>query len=302
MSEATHHAIVVGAGVAGLAAAGELARLGLEQGRLTALVDDGYLGGLITNVGAVDGAPEGMGATGGDIVNALLEAALEAGADYRMGAAESLVRDGELWRLPDLDLAAPAVVLATGARLRRLGVAGEEALAGRGVSQCAFCDGGLYRGESVYVVGGGDAAFQEALHLAELCGEVTLLIRGDAPRARAAYRERAAGHANLHVQTNVEVLEIVGADGVEALRVAGPDGEATLPTRAVFPFVGLEPAADLAPAEAARDGEGALLTDAHMATSLPGLYAIGAVRAGHGGEIAHAIADATAAAARIAGG
>mgnify|MGYP003885526767 CR=1 FL=1 len=114
--------------------------------------------------------------------------------------------------------------------------------------------------------------------------------------------ERRSDRASRRLQASIEVREIVGADGVEALRVAGPDGEETLPTRAVFPFVGLEPAADLAPSDAARDDAGALVTDAGMATSLPGLYAIGAVRAGHGGEIADALADAKSAAARIAGG
>ena len=302
-AEPTHDVIVIGAGAAGLAAAGEIARRGLEQGRTAALVDDGYLGGLITNVGLVEGAADYEGRSGGDIVNALLEGALEAAADYRMGTAESLILEDGLWRLPELELAAPAVVLATGARLRRLGAPGEAALTGRGVSQCAFCDGGLYRGEAVYVVGGGDAAFQEALHLTEMCRHVTMLLRGDAPRAQAHYVARAEAAGNLTIRTGVEVVEIVGETGVDAVRVADrtTGREETLATRAVFPFIGLEPETALAPAEAERDAAGALVTDAGMATSVSGLYAIGAARAGYGGQLDDVFADAKAVAARIIG-
>lgn len=300
MTDPTHDAIVVGAGLAGLAAVAEIARLG----RAAALVDDGYLGGLVANVGHIEGGPEHAGKSGADLVDSYLGAALEAGADYRIGAAAAALRDGALWRLPDLELAAPCMVLATGAELRRLDVPGEAALTGKGVSQCAFCDGGLYREKAVVVVGGGDAAFQEALHLADICGEVTMLLRGAAPRARAAFVDRAQERDNLRVRTGVEVREIVGdAAGVTGVRIFDrtSGAEERLPALAVFPFVGLAPRTALAPAAAARDAAGALVVDAGMGTSAAGLYAVGAARAGHGGAIADAMRDAAAVAAAIAG-
>lgn len=296
----THTAVVIGAGYAGLAAARALAR----QGVRTALIDDGYLGGLLLNVGVLEGPPEANGQSGADLVNLLLGEALEAGADYKMGAVADLRREGDAWSLPDHGVVSPHVLLATGAKLRELGVPGEAALTGRGVSQCAFCDGGLYRGKPVAVVGGGDAAFQEALHLTEMCGSVVMLLRGAAPRARTAFVARAAARGNLEIRYSVQVREIVGADGVDAVRIRdGATGaEETLAVDAVFPFVGLTPETALAPADAARDSAGALIVDAAMRTSTPGLSAIAAARSGYGGQAADALADAEAAAAAIGGG
>ncbi len=289
----SHQVIVIGAGVAGLAAATEAARCGLK----TALIDDGLLGGLIINVGDIHGHPGAAGTTGADLVNTMLGEALEAGVDYRPGAVTALEQAGDHWRLAEAS--APSVILATGAELRTLGVPGEAELMGRGVSQCAFCDGGLYKGRDVAVVGGGDAAFQEALHLAELCANVTMILRGLKPRARPAFVRRAADLANMHFRWQTEVREILGRDGVEAVRLQALDGgaEETLAVAAVFPFVGLAPRSGLV--HATKDRDGAVITDAHMATDQPGLYAVGAVRAGHGGQIAHAIADGKTAALAI---
>lgn len=297
MSVATHQAIVIGAGFAGLSAAVELAQSGVQ----TALVDDGYLGGLIANVGVLEVPGPCDGSSGADLAGDLLGRALEAGVDYRMGSVTALAPQDGVWTLPEPEIAAPSVVLATGARLRRLGVPGEDRLAGLGVSQCAFCDGGLYIGQPVVVIGGGDAAFQEALHLAEIGCAVTMLLRADRPRARQGFVERAAA---LTQRTETEVLEILGSDGVEAVQIRNrrTGAEETLPTRAAFVFVGLSPQVALAPQDAARDSSGALQTDASRRTDAPGLYAIGAVRAGFGGDLLDAADDARAVAEAIAAG
>jgi len=294
----TYGAIVIGAGVAGLTAAAELA----ERGITTALIDDGLLGGLITNVGKLEGL-EGEAESGPDLVNTLLERALVAGADYRMGAVSVLQHDDALWQLPEQEATAPAIILATGAALKQLGVPGETELTGRGVSQCAFCDGGLYRGKDVLVVGGGDAAFQEALHLAELCASVTVAIRGAAPRARMDFVQRLQTHSNVHVRTSIDVRAIIGTDGVDAIRLhdQASGSEKDHPIAAVFPFIGLAPQTALAPSEATRNADNALTVGSTMQTTLSGLYAIGATRANHGGTVADAVADAVAAAQAIAG-
>ncbi len=294
----THGAIVIGAGVAGLTAAAELA----ERGIATALVDDGFLGGLITNVGKLEGV-EGEAKSGPDLVNILLERALVAGADYRIGAVSALQHDGALWQLPEQEATAPAIILATGAALKQLGVPGETELASRGVSQCAFCDGGLYRGKDVLVVGGGDAAFQEALHLAELCASVTIAIRGPAPRARMDFVQRLQTHSNVHVRTGIDVRAIIGTDGVNAIRLhdQASGSEEDHPIAAVFPFIGLAPQTALAPSQTKQNADNALTVNATMQTNLSGLYAIGATRANHGGTVADAVADAVAAAQAIAG-
>ena len=286
--EATHSAIVVGAGPAGMKAATDLANKGVS----TALVDDGYMGGLIANVGDLTG-PEGIeGQSGADIAGILLGNALEAGVDYRMGAAASLEQHGNLWILPDLELSAPNVVVATGARLAKLGVPGEERLTGFGVSSCAFCDGGLYRGEEVVVVGGGDAAFQEALHLATLCEKVQILIRGPEPRARPEFTAEAERKTNIVIKTNASVLEVVGDTGVDAIDVNFGGSVERIETRAVFVFVGVEPATELVPTSIARDASGAVIVNHNCQTSISGLFAIGAARSGHDGQVSGAYADA----------
>jgi thioredoxin reductase (NADPH) len=295
--EATHSAIVVGAGPAGMKAAKDLANNGVS----TALVDDGYMGGLIANVGDLTG-PEGIeGQSGADVAGILLGNALEAGVDYRMGTAASLEQHGNLWILPELELSAPNVVVATGARLAKLGVPGEERLTGFGVSSCAFCDGALYRGEEVVVVGGGDAAFQEALHLATLCKKVQILIRGPEPRARHEFRAEAEGKTNIEIKTDTSVLEVVGDTGVDAIDVNCGGSVERIETRALFVFVGVEPATELVPTSIARDTSGALIVDHNCQTSISGLFAIGAARSGHNGQVSGAYADANLVAAAITG-
>lgn len=289
--EFTHQIAVIGAGVAGLAAATEVARLGLK----TALFDDGMLGGLITNVGTLDGPPNHNGEAGADLVTAMLGAALEAAVDYQMGSVAKLTAAGDYWRVSgDEEVMVPRVILATGAQLRHLDVAGEAALMGRGVSQCAFCDGGLYRDKDVVVVGGGDAAFQEALHLAEVCANVTILLRGQAPRARQSFVGKVTGQNNVRLRVHTDVREIIGDDGVDAVRLYDQslDAEETMAIDGIFPFVGLAPQTTLAPETTKRDDYGGLIVGADMQTDQNGLYAIGAARSQYGGQVVHALVDA----------
>jgi thioredoxin reductase (NADPH) len=290
----SHQVIVIGAGVAGMAAATEAARCGLK----TALFDDGLLGGLITNVGAVHGHPGLEATTGADLVNTMLGEALAAEVDYQPGAVTELTAMDGHWSLPGNGVTALRIILATGAELRTLGVPGESELLGRGVSQCAFCDGGLYKSKDVAVVGGGDGAFQEALHLATLCANVTMILRGGKPRARPIFVRTAADLGNMHFRWQTEVREIVGDDGVDAVRLREQDSgaEEVLPIAAIFPFIGLVPRTALAPGPAQRDSGGGLIVDSNMQSDQPGLYAIGAARAGYGGQVAHALADAKTAA------
>lgn len=283
--------IVIGGGIAGLKTAGALA----TAGKRTALVDEGMMGGLVLNVGELEGGGYGDGRSGADVAAELLDAAMTAGTDYQIETPTQLEWAEDAWRLPEMDLVAPNIVLATGAQLKTLGVPGEAELAGQGVSQCAFCDGGLYRDKPVIVIGGGDAAFQEAAHLAKICGQVTVLMRGDAPRARPAFVEGLAASPVVTLRTNVDVRAILGGDGgVTGIKLFdnAQRVEESLIADAVFPFVGVASNTSLAPAEAVRDAQGALLVDVSMRTGMAGLYAVGAARSGYGGRLADAVQDA----------
>lgn len=296
MSRPTHDVIVVGAGLAGLTAA-QHARL---RGAEVLSLEGELHGGLVVNVGRLDGYPAAAAVSGVELTARLVEENAELGVDMRLEPATGLALEGALKVVTTASgqYRAPRLILATGASLRQLGVPGEAELLGRGVSQCAYCDAGFFRGEDVVVVGGGDAALQEALHLAEHCRSVTLVHRRNRLKARRHYVARAADHAAFRFRWESTVEGIVGEAGVTAVRLRNLASGATdeLPCTGVFVFVGLQPNVALLPAEVALDATGAVQVDATLQSSVPGLYAVGAVRAGYGGRLTQAVADGTTAA------
>jgi thioredoxin reductase (NADPH) len=285
---------VIGQGYAGLIAA----RLAVQRGLRTANFEAEIMGGLIVNVNELDPVPEGAEHSGAELASNLAMSNMESGVVPVSDAVTGIERgeDG-LWMLRTESevYAARHVVVASGARLRKLGVPGETEFFGKGVSECADCDGPLYQDMHVVVIGGGDSAFQEALTLCEFATKVTMMMRGDKPRARADLLLRAAGHPKLVQMTRTRVLAVMGTvgKGVEGLRIQTDGAAETLyPCSGVFVFIGLEPNAEFLPGDLSRDVDGALKTSAQGATSQAGLWAIGAVRSGFGGMLSDAAADA----------
>jgi thioredoxin reductase (NADPH) len=252
------------------------------------------MGGLVANVGALD-AFSGGDVAGIDLATTLFTDASELGVVPVMESATAIgIEDGQLFVDVEARLGADRVIVATGARLRALDVPGSAALADRGVSYCGWCDGPLHRGKRVVVIGGGDAAAQEALHLATIAEHVTLLVRGAGLKARPDYADRLRAMPNIALSPGTEVLAVLGEEAVTGVRVrAAADGtEQVIACSGVFPFIGLSPATDCCGAGIARDGRGAVLTDERLMTSLPGVYAVGAVRAGYAGALDDAIDEA----------
>ena len=290
---AVYDLIVIGEGVAGLTCASHAASLGLR----TATTEGNIFGGLVINVAELEGY-EG-GGSGVDLASSLMEANANAGVENLGATVSAIETAGSVLkvRTDGGEHAARAVVIASGARLNKLNVPGEEAFDHRGVSQCADCDGPMFQGEHVVVVGGGDSAFQEAAALSHYVDKVTLLMRGAKPRARAALVERASALPNVTIQPNTSVTEIHGDNTVNAITMRAADGaEQRMDCAGVFVFVGLTASSECAPAAVARNARGEIETDASFRTAVPGVFAIGAVRAGYSGRLDDAVKEAKAAA------
>jgi thioredoxin reductase (NADPH) len=295
---ATFDVAVVGGGITGLTAAHHAA---LEGASVVHLAGSGVPGGLVANVGELEGFP----ATG---PISALDLALRLGEDNQRLGVEMVAEDvtrleagsaGSAVRLVagGGTIAARTVVAASGARLRMLDVPGAGRLTDRGVSQCAWCNGSLHRGQDVVVVGGGDSALQEALHLAKYAGLVTVVTRGETLKARRSLIERAAGHDKIAFRWETEVVEILGEDRVAAVRLreraTGAADE--MACGGVFVYIGLAPGTAWLGGQVSCDAQGAVITVDGFATSLPRVFAAGAIRSGYGGRLTHAVGEATAA-------
>jgi thioredoxin reductase (NADPH) len=286
-------AIIIGQGFAGLTAA----RLAARRGLRTANFEAEITGGLIINVNELDPLPAGAEHSGAELASNIAMLNLDDGVESVSDAVIGIDREGSTWsvRTANGSYGARHVVVASGARLRKLNVPGEESFFGQGVSVCADCDGPMFSDQETVVIGGGDSAYQEAVTLAQYARKVTLLLRGDAPRARSELVARAIENPKISLLTGTRVLEILGTPGkgVEGVRIAtAGHGEQTLTCTGVFVFVGLEPNTAFLPPEVQRDPAGAVVVSPQCATSLSGIWAIGAARAGFGGLLTDAAADA----------
>lgn len=289
--------IVIGGGIAGLSAALTAARLG----RKTAILTGGVPGGELLNIENVDGIPgHENGIAGFELCPIAQEQADAAGAIFLMDNADTITETDDQWQISTTsgDLAARALILATGARVAQLGVPGEKEFAGKGISHCATCDGPLLRGKVVVVAGGGDSGMQEALTLAQFTEKVLLIERSGQLSGQTPYVDAVNTNSRIEIITGAEVIGITGTDKVEqvTLRDISSNEERTIDAQGVFSFVGLRPdvAAVAELVELAEDGR--IAVDAALSTSKPGIFAAGNVRAGNSWRAAGALGDGATAA------
>lgn len=286
---------VIGGGLAGLSAARHAARLGHL---VTLFEGTGLYGGLVATIGEVDDLPFPGTWSGQDLAMHLYEQATKVGVRVVEWPVDRLVA-GERIELTDgssTRFRPEAVIVATGGKLRNLGVPGEAEFAGRGVSRCATCDGGFYIGKHVVVIGGGDGAVHEALTLSKTCGQVTLVCRSPLSACRE-HIDKLDARDNVRFVWDSEVTAITGDAKVSGIAIRnGKTGEAsTIACEGVFPFIGIEPQNAFLPAELLSPS-GSVAAGADLLTCDPRIFAAGAARSGFGGTGIEAMAEGVSAA------
>jgi len=290
---------IIGGGLAGLSAARHAARLG----HLVTLFEGSPMfGGLVATVDEVDGLLVPGKFSGQDLAIHLLQDARKVGVQIVETSVAKLEVDKRLV-LTDQEHQTyhpEAIIVASGASLRKLGVAGEEEFVGRGVSRCATCDGGFFRGQDVVVVGGGDSALQEALVLAKTSRRVIMVCRS-ALKAKRDYIDKIAARENVTFIWDSEVSAILGEAGVSGVRLRNvKDGSSSdVECAGLFPFIGGAPNTQFVPASLLA-ATGHIRTTPGFATSNARVFAVGAVRADYGGNIVEAMAEGVGAAEAVA--
>lgn len=272
--------VILGSGPAGLTAALYTARADLQP----LLISGSQLGGQVSITYEVEnypGFPEGT--TGPELVERMQKQAERFGARMVIDeVVEADLRSGPPFRLKTYSEAyeAEAVIVCTGASPRRLGVPGEEAMIGKGVSFCATCDGFFFRDKEVVVVGGGDSALEEGLFLTRFARRVRVIHRRDELRAGETLKRRAEANEKMSFLWDTVVEEVAGNGKVESVLVRNVKTGATerLSADGVFIYVGHYPNTDLFRGQLAMDDHGYLKTDERMMTSVEGIFAAGEVQ------------------------
>ncbi len=301
---------VIGAGPAGLTAGIYLARAGLKALVLEKLAP----GGQAATTDIVENYPGFAEPVAGfDLTEAMRRQAEKFGAEIRTAEATGLEEassDGNrVVRLTDGGIESRAVIIATGARHRKLGIPGEERFWGRGISCCATCDGMFYKGKRVVVVGGGDTAIKEAVFLTRFAEKITIIHRRDRLRAAKVLQDKIVSFKDqVDFAWNTIVEKILGEEHVEAVRVRDvrTGAERVIECDGVFMFVGFTPNTEfLRPDAKSSDGpgvtvdldeKGCIVTDETMAVSAAGVFAAGDCRAGRFRQIVTACGDGAVAA------
>ena len=271
--------VILGGGPAGFSAGIYAARGAVS----TAIVDINMMGGQPSNYLELENYP-GFGTIGGfDLMEKFEEHADKFGVEkFPMQEIErvDLISNPKIILTGEYEFRAKSVIIATGAQPMKLGVPGEKEFVGRGVSYCAVCDGAFYKEKTVAVVGGGNAAVEEAMYLTKFADKVYLIHRRDELRADKIVQERAFKNEKLEFIWDTVVKEIVGDDLVHTavLENVKTKERKNLAINGIFPYIGIVPNVENISGQLEQDAGGFIITDETMKTSIEGVYAVGDVR------------------------
>jgi len=275
----TYNVVIIGGGPAGLVAGLYCARSRLN----TLLIEKGIMGGQITNAERVEnypGLPKGI--SGIELGQLIQEQAVSYGLETLPAEVTKAVpsQRHNLVSTSEGDFVAESVIIASGSQYRKLGVPGEDKLVGKGVSYCATCDGPLFKGKTVAVIGGGDAAITEALYLSKFASSVKVIHRRDQLRASKIFQERAMAEPKIEFIWDTVVTQIEG-DGLvkQFMLKSTKNGKiSTLELDGVFVAIGSEPSSAQWRGLLSLDEWGYIITNEIMETKIPGIFAAGDVR------------------------
>ncbi|WP_281190790.1 thioredoxin-disulfide reductase [Staphylococcus schleiferi] len=301
MSEQVRYDVaIIGAGPAGMTAAVYASRANLK----TVMIERGVPGGQMANTEEVENFPGFEMISGPDLSNKMFDHSKKFGAEYKYGDIKGIEDKGD-YKVIDLgtsEIEATAVIIATGAEYKKIGVPGEEQLGGRGVSYCAVCDGAFFKNKNVYVVGGGDSAVEEGTYLTKFADNVTIVHRRDQLRAQKILQDRAFKNEKIDFIWNHTLKSVNEKDGkVGSLTlVSTVDGtEQTVDADGLFVYIGMKPLTQPFENLGITNEAGYIVANPDMSTAVKGIYVAGDVREKGLRQIVTATSDGSIAAESV---
>lgn len=287
MTKSIYDFIIIGGGTAGLSSAVYACR----ANKKTLVIERESVGGQIVDAPIVENYPGIVSISGAQFALDLYDQAERAGAEFVYETVEGIVSENETAKVvtDGGEYFAKAVVIAAGCRHRRLGVEGEDRLIGSGVSYCALCDGAFFKGRTVAVVGGGNAAFTDALYLAGVAETVYMIHRRDEFRAEKVNVDKAAACADIRFVTRARIKKLLGDDELTGVILDTDGGETELSLDGLFVAIGQQP--DNSAFGVATDGGGYIVADESCRTNVPRVYAVGDCRVKNVRQLTTAAAD-----------
>ncbi|WP_068673017.1 thioredoxin-disulfide reductase [Oceanobacillus sp. Castelsardo] len=295
--ERMYDVIIAGAGPAGMTAAVYASRANLS----TLMIERGIPGGQMANTEDVENYPGYDHILGPDLSNKMFDHSKKFGAEYAYGDIKEIINEADykIVKAGDKEYKTKAIIIATGAEYKKLGVDGEDELTGRGVSYCAVCDGAFFKERELVVVGGGDSAVEEGVYLTRFANKVTIIHRRDELRAQKILQNRAFDNEKIDFIWDSVVKKINGPEGkVSSVTLENTKtGEVTeFPADGAFIYIGMVPLSSPFASLGITNDEGYIPTNENMETNVPGIFAAGDIREKQLRQIVTATGDGSIAA------